>query len=196
MLHTSDVTIQLASVDDVIAELFAEPVGAGDVRTLAPAAAGLYAWWASPNVLPALEGRTHPSIRPLRLLYIGLAIDIRSRLVSNHLSRSGRSTLRRTLAGLLLDEEQYRTRWTDRVVLFDEDERRLTGWMIEHLRVTWCEYPTPREIEQTIIRSLQPPLNVHYASGAARELVQAARRHYRASAGPRLSASYEWTARR
>ena len=36
VLPTSGVTTQLASADDVIAELLAEPVGAGVVRTLAP----------------------------------------------------------------------------------------------------------------------------------------------------------------
>jgi hypothetical protein len=126
VLHTSGVTTQPMSADDVIAELLAEPVGPGDVRTVAPSAAGLYAWWASPDVLPALKGPAHPSIRRLRLLYIGLARNLRRRLTSNHLGQSGRSTLRRTLAGFLLDEEQYHTRWTGRVVLVDDDERRLT----------------------------------------------------------------------
>lgn len=51
-------TMQLASADEVIAELLGDPVGACDVRTLAPAAAGLYAWWAKPEVLPALKGRS------------------------------------------------------------------------------------------------------------------------------------------
>jgi hypothetical protein len=60
---------------------------------------------------------------------VGIATKLRSRLVANHLRRSGSSTLRRTLAGLLLLDEQYRTRWTDRVVLVDDDEARLTHWM-------------------------------------------------------------------
>jgi hypothetical protein len=36
------------------------------------------------------------------LLYIGIASNLRHRIISNHLRRSGSSTLRRTLAGLLL----------------------------------------------------------------------------------------------
>lgn len=52
------------------------------------------------------------------------------------MKRSGSSTLRRTLAGLLLDDEAFRTRWTDRVVLVDEDEVRLTAWMEANLRVS------------------------------------------------------------
>lgn len=174
-----------APADAVTAELLADAVGAGSVRTLVPAAPGLYAWWASPDVLPALTGPAHPSIPGLRLLYVGIATKLRSRLASNHLGRSGSSTLRRTLAGFLLDAERYRTRWTDRVVLVDDDERRLTAWMVEHLHVTWCEHPTPRDVEQTIIRALRPPLNIEHASCPAVGHVKAARQHYYASAGPR-----------
>ncbi|MGH3983625.1 MAG: GIY-YIG nuclease family protein, partial [Pseudonocardiaceae bacterium] len=114
------------NLDNVIGELVADPVATTDVRTRAPAVAGLYAWWAPPTTLPALVGPPHPSMPDLRLLYVGIATKLRFRLTSNHLRRSGSSTLRRTLAGLLLDDERYRTRWTDRVVLVVEDETRLT----------------------------------------------------------------------
>ncbi len=134
-------------------------------------------------MLPALSGPPHPSAPDLRLLYIGIATELRSRLASNHLGRTGSSTLRRTLAGLLLDDERYRTRWTDRVVLVDGDEARLTAWMVTHLHVSWREHPAPRTLEESIIRSLRPPLNVDHASGPAPDIVRAARRHYYASAG-------------
>ncbi|MBN9792525.1 hypothetical protein DMP17_28615 [Pseudonocardia sp. TMWB2A] len=123
----------------------------------------------------------------LRLLYVGLATKLCTRLASNHLRRSGSSTLRRTLAGLLLDEQEYRTRWSGRVVLVDDDEARLTQWMGENLRVSWCEYPTPRDVEADVIQALDPPLNLDHASGPATEVVKAARRRYYDSAGPRLS---------
>jgi len=181
------VTTQPVSVEAVTAVLLGDPTSAGDVRRLVPAAAGLYAWWASPDVLPALTGPTHPVNLDLRLLYVGIATKLRSRLASNHLGRTGSSTLRRTLAGFLLDDEQYRTRWTDRVVLVDDDERRLTEWMVKHLHVTWCEHATPRDVEQSIIQTLRPPLNVDHASGPMLDLVKAARRYYYASAGPRAT---------
>ena len=189
MRQTAAVTTHPAAADAVIAQLLVDPTGASDVRTLAPMAPGLYAWWASPDVLPALVGPANPSNLTLRLLYVGIAAKLRSRLVSNHLGRSGSSTLRRTLAGFLLDDEQYRTRWTDRVVLVDDDERRLTDWMVKHLHVTWCEHATPRDVEQSIIQTLWPPLNVDHASGPALDLVKAARRRYYGSAGPRYSDS-------
>lgn len=161
------------------------PITAGDVRARVPAASGLFAWWASPAVLSALLGPPHRSIPDLRLLYIGIATKLRSRLASNHLGRTGSSTLRRTLAGLLLDDEHYRTRWTDRVVLIDDDETRLTQWMVTHLHVSWREHPSPRDVEQSVIHTLRPPLNVDHASGPALDLVKAARRRYYDSAGLR-----------
>ncbi len=88
-------------------------------------------------------------------------------------------------AGLLLDEQGYRTRWTDRVVLVDDDEARLTQWMGAHLRVSWCEHPTPRDVEADIIRTLRPPLNVDHATGPTVLSIKAARRRYVDSAGPR-----------
>ncbi len=48
-----------------------------------------------------------------------------------------RLRIRWTLAGLLIDTENYRTRaTTDRVVLIDDDEIRLTEWMTTHLRLS------------------------------------------------------------
>src|SRR5690242_8488864 len=94
-----------AHLDVVIAALMAEPVSPADVSMRAPTVAGLYAWWARPAVLSTLAGSVHPRTRDLRLLYVGLATPLRSRLASNHLRRSGSSTLHRTLAGLLLGDE-------------------------------------------------------------------------------------------
>ena len=101
------------------------------------------------------------------------------------MKRTGSSTLHRTLAGLLLDDEGLQTRWTDRVVLVDEDEVRLTRWMATNLRVSWCEHPTPLDVEPAVIETLGPPLNVDHASGSARQVIKAARQRYYASAGSR-----------
>jgi len=169
--------------DDAIARLQARPLPTSGIAQ-APAASGLYAWWAPLAVLPTLVGPVHPSEYEVRLLYVGIAAKLRSRLGQNHMKRSGSSTLRRTLSGLLLDEQGFRTRWTDRVVLVDEDELRLTSWMTAHLRISWCEHPAPRDVEAAVIERLAPPLNVDHASGPTRDAIKAARRKCRASAGP------------
>ncbi|OZD18383.1 hypothetical protein CH253_17975 [Rhodococcus sp. 06-156-3C] len=151
-----------------------------DLSTL-PTASGLYAWWATPKVFPQLPGPTHPANTAVRLLYVGLATNLRRRIVNNHLRRSGQSTLRRTLAGLLLDTEHYRTRRTDRVVLIAEDEKRLTEWMHTHLQLTWCQHPTPDTVEADVIAQWAPTLNIAHAAGPARAAIEAAQASYNAS---------------
>jgi hypothetical protein len=145
---------------------------------------GVYAWWAAPSVFPELSGPTNEDVPSLRLLYLGRATSLRGRILRNHLRRSGSSTLRRTLAGLLTSEG-YRTTWTDRVILIPEDETRLTAWMHEHLRLTWAEDPESESIEAALVRRFHPPLNV---SGVNPEHVQpavvAAKNAYNASARP------------
>ena len=145
---------------------------------------GVYAWWADPSVLPDLPGPPNESDPSLRLLYLGRAGNLRGRILRNHLRRSGNSTLRRTLAGLLVSEG-YRTTWTDRVVLIPEDEQRLTAWMHANLRLTWAEDPEPVAVEADLVRRLHPPLNVHGVDLEHRQpAVVAAKEAYNAAARP------------
>lgn len=181
-MHTS-LPAPLLDAAGTITALSVSTRSLDDLSTL-PAESGLYAWWAAPEVFPQLPGPTHPANVGVRLLYVGLATNLRRRIVKNHLRRSGQSTLRRTLAGLLLDTERYRTRRTDRVVLVDEDEARLTAWMHTHLQLTWCQRPTPDAVEAAVIAQWAPPLNVAHASGPARALIEIARAAYSASASP------------
>ncbi|AWH90976.1 GIY-YIG nuclease family protein [Dietzia lutea] len=153
----------------------------GGLTTL-PAAPGLYAWWAAPDIIPNLPGPAHPNNEGLRLLYLGIASNLRRRIISNHLRRSGSSTLRRTLAGLLLTQHSYRTERTDRVVLVPEDEDRLTDWMHTHLRLSWYEHPDPASVEPVVIARWAPPLNLDHTTGATRDIVKAARTAYNTSA--------------
>ena len=145
---------------------------------------GVYAWWAGPSVLPALPGPPNRPVASPRLLYLGRATSLRGRILRNHLRRSGSSTLRRTLAGLLVSEG-YRTTWTDRVVLVPEDEKRLTAWMSAHLRLTWAEDPDPAVVEADLVRRLHPPLNVHGVDPAhLQAAVIAAKDAYNTSSRP------------
>ncbi|MDH6455447.1 MULTISPECIES: GIY-YIG nuclease family protein [unclassified Streptomyces] len=178
-------------LDDAIvrqaeADLLSAPRSLDTAVTALPSTAGLYAWWAPPEALAVFNGPANSGDAELRLLYLGKAKRLRSRIVSNHLRDSGRSTLRRTLAGLLMSAEGYRTSWTDRVVLLGEDEQRLTQWMHRHLTLTWSECPDPVPLETALISRLRPPLNVDGAAhGTALDRVKQARALYYASAGPR-----------
>ncbi|BEL04336.1 hypothetical protein Q0Z83_025270 [Actinoplanes sichuanensis] len=143
---------------------------------------GVYAWWAGPSVFPELPGPPNENVPSLRMLYLGRATTLRGRILRNHLRRSGSSTLRRTLAGLLVSEG-YRTTWTDRVVLVPEDEARLTAWMHANLRLTWAQDAEPGSIEATLVRRLHPPLNVSGVDPAhVQPAVVAAKRRYDESA--------------
>jgi hypothetical protein len=151
--------------DDVRAEealrlLSGVPVDLGVAARQLGRGSGVYAWWAAPSVLPDLPGPPNSSVPSLRLLYLGRATSLRARILRTHLRRSGSSTLRRTLAGLLVSEG-YRTTVTDRVELIAEDEKRLTAWMTANLRLTWAEDPEPAPVEADLVWRLHPPLNVH-----------------------------------
>ncbi|MFV2017318.1 GIY-YIG nuclease family protein [Micromonospora sp. LOL_023] len=152
---------------------------------------GVYAWWADPSIFPDLPGPSNDSIPSLRMLHLGKATSLRGRILRNHLRRSGSSTLRRTLAGLLVSEG-YRTTWTDRVVLIPEDESRLTAWMHVNLRLTWAEVAEPETIEAELVRRVRPPLNVRGVDpGRLQAAVVAARSSYNSSS--RFGCSVEVT---
>jgi hypothetical protein len=168
--RSDDVPTDRARVEQARQLLFGEPVGLEVAVKRLGRGSGVYAWWAAPSILPGLPGPPNASVPSLRLLYLGRATSLRGRILRNHLRRSGSSTLRRTLAGLLVSEG-YRTTWTNRVVLVSEDEARLTAWMYAHLRLTWAQDPEPATIEADLVRRLHPPLNVH---GVDPEHLQAA----------------------
>ncbi|MDG4834087.1 GIY-YIG nuclease family protein [Solwaraspora sp. WMMD1047] len=171
-------------VEEVLRLLFDVPVGLDVAGKRLSRSGGVYAWWAAPSIFPDLPGPPNGSVPSLRLLYLGRATNLRGRILRNHLRRSGSSTLRRTLVGLLVSEG-YRTTRTDRVVLVPEDEARLTAWMSAHLRLTWAEDAEPATIEAELVRRVHPPLNVH---GVDPEHIQAAvvaaKNSYNASSRP------------
>src|SRR3954452_22432921 len=159
-----------ARTEEALRLLSGVPVGLDVAVKRLSRGSGVYAWWAAPSILSDLPGPPNASVPSLRMLYLGRATSLRGRILRNHLRRSGSSTLRRTLAGLLVSEG-YRTTWTDRVVLVSEDEGRLTAWMHAHLRLTWAEDADPATIEAELARRVHPPLNVH---GVDPEHIQAA----------------------
>lgn len=141
-----------------------------------PAAEGFYAWWASAEILPMVPIYPHPS-EPWRLLYIGVApgrdparrrsqsppSTLRSRVDGQHIGgNTGSSTLKLTLAALLLNERGYRPQQRSKKVVLDRDDNvDLTEWQTDHLRLTWSERRTPWEktLEAAVIAEMRPPLN-------------------------------------
>jgi hypothetical protein len=179
------VTESDSDIPNVIRLLCSTPVTTDAASTALSRGGGVYAWWAAPTVFPDLPGMANEADPTVRLLYVGRATSLRGRILRNHLRRSGSSTLRRTLAGLLMPTEGYRTTWTDRVVLVPEDEVRLTAWMRTNLRLTWAEYPYPTDIEDELVWRLVPPLNVSGVDESDLQVaVVEAKATYEASATP------------
>jgi hypothetical protein len=182
--RSDDVPTDRARVEEVMRLISGVPVGLDVAVKRLSRGSGVYAWWADPSILPDLPGPPNESVPSLRLLYLGRATSLRGRILRSHLRRSGSSTLRRTLAGLLVSEG-YRTTWTDRVVLVAEDEARLTAWMHAHLRLTWAADPESEMIVDELVRRVHPPLNVH---GVDPEHIQpavvAAKNSYNTSSHP------------
>ncbi|GAA2532405.1 hypothetical protein GCM10010201_34840 [Pilimelia columellifera subsp. columellifera] len=184
MERSSDVQTAHVGAQQALRLLFGVPVGLDVAVKGLRRGGGVYGWWAAASVFPDLPGPPNPQDSSLRLLYVGRATSLRGRVMRNHLRRSGQSTLRRTLAGLLVSEG-YRTAWTNRVVLVAQDEVRLTAWMHAHLRLTWAEDPEPVTIEAELVRRLHPPLNVHGVDPEHLQAAVVAAKHaYNTASGP------------
>jgi hypothetical protein len=172
-------------LDSALHWLSGQPVDTDEAAKRLGRGGGVYAWWADQAVFADLPGRPHQHDPALRLLYVGGANNLRGRILRNHLRRSANSAFRRTLAGLLMPTQRYRTVWDDGVVLRPEDETRLTAWMRTNLRLSWAEDPRPEDIEAELVRQLEPPLNVFGVDpDRVPTAVMAARDRYNTSAAP------------
>lgn len=134
-----------------------------------PEAAGVYAWWTDRNSIPGVPERPHPDNPDLQLFYIGRAprdssssATLKSRVVKNHLSgNTGASTFRLALASLLMESLGFTPQQTKtKSVLPNSQNKALSKWQEEHLRLTWAEHDQPWFIEDAVISRLKPPLNL------------------------------------
>ncbi|GAA3793040.1 GIY-YIG nuclease family protein [Micrococcus endophyticus] len=140
-----------------------------------PDSPGLYAVVAQdPNVVQT-ELRLDASASAGDVLYIGKAEDsLRKRQAGKHFADGGtaRSTLRRTLAALLVDRLDLKplaVASAGRFTLTPESGEQLTIWMRRHLAVRVWQAPagfaevTPLGgIEKSVIDTHTPPLNLTY----------------------------------
>jgi predicted RNase H-like nuclease len=152
-----------------------------------PGSPGLYAVHAGLEVWPLLGLGQAPDDRPL---YAGKAErSLTSRDVRTHFAtgKTGSSTLRRSLAGLLADELDLHGQPRNlanpesfaNFGLEESGDARLTEWMHQHLRI--AVWPSPDdvvldEIETAVLERLLPPLNLDKVSTPWRPLVRAGRK--------------------
>lgn len=152
-----------------------------------PDAPGLYAVHGGPSVWQQLGLGDPPDDRPL---YVGKAErSLADRDVRTHFStgKTGSSTLRRSLAALLADDLQLEGQPRNlanpegfaNFGLEAAGDRRLTEWMLEHLRL--AAWPSPadvvlEEMETAVLAQLAPPLNLDKVATPWRALVRFGRR--------------------
>jgi hypothetical protein len=159
------------------------------------AAQGIYAWWLiHGDALPNVPATPHPT-EPVGLLYVGVGPGRTGstrklwQRFEDHITDTGRSTLRRALAALLYERQGWRPHWTTRPVMARADESALTVWLTSHLQVQWLAIAEPWTVEAEIVRLMRPPLNhEHNKAHPFFGELDRARKHFRETAkaaGPR-----------
>lgn len=138
--------------DRAIAALRADPPPLDEAVAALPREPGLVAWWAT-RPFPGVDGDAGEVA-----LVVGPATSLRNRVTRQDLFRTGVSGLRRTLAGLLLDELELTPVWAAEVVLPRAQEDVLTDWMRTRLRLSWWAGERRRELLDPVTDALAPAL--------------------------------------
>lgn len=91
------------------------------------------------------------------------------------------------LAALLLDTLQLMPERTKtKYVLHPPQNRDLSTWQREHLKLSWAEHGQPSVIEDAVIAALGPPLNLAgNAAHAFHSTLSEARTRFRGASRPK-----------
>lgn len=184
----------LREFDIAVATARTGRVSPADAEHALPDDPGLYAVWGLPEAWADL-GLSTEGARAGRPLYVGKSeSSLRARDARTHLraGRTGHSTLRRSLAGLLhatgaigpLHARPRNPRRPERFANFaltDHSERELQAWVAQHLRIGWWSatstgenlvaVPPLKDLERGLLAhrswaSSPPPLNLKDVGGA------------------------------
>lgn len=136
-----------------------------DKITVVPDKAGNYIVVLKPGVkLPDLGfAIEYHQFKGFDVIYTGIAgQSLRERDIKGHLGRNaGRSTLRKSLGclfGYILVPRD--TEPNGKTKFNDEDEQKLSSWMIQNLMFFYYPNETFESIEDELIGKLNPPLNL------------------------------------
>lgn len=135
--------------------------------------AGLYSWWADSTARELLS-QLPGDVRPPYLIYVGQAgatmwpsgkkstATLKSRILSNHIGgNASSSTFRLTLSAILASPLNLRVAKPGRLLM--EDNRRVSTWIKENLRVAitpWPDRDTLNDTECKVLKKIDPPLNI------------------------------------
>ena len=134
--------------------------------------AGLYSWWADAEAQKLFLRAAGVPVG--KFLYVGQAgatrwpsgrkstATLKIRIRGNHIRGNlSSSTFRRTISALL--REPLNLRLTEPGKLMPEDNRRVSGWIENHLRVAIVpseDRDSLECVEQAVLDTLDPPLNL------------------------------------
>lgn len=154
---------------------------------------GFYAWWTEPGSIPGVPRSPRPGVEEVDLFYVGISPSretsrqsIRKRVIGNHIrGNTGGSTFRLTLASLLFEQRGWAPVMRGRPLLTTADNKELTDWQRQNLRLTWAVQARPWEVERAVIEALAPPLNLaHNRSHPFAATLTRARRRFHEAARP------------
>lgn len=145
----------------------------GDKKSL-PDCAGSYAILLRKNSsMPESGAEYTPSMvtfggQEYELIYVGISNkSLRERDYKQHFTgnNAGHSTLRKSLGSLMNLEKTFRSegekdKVNPKTKFVDADEIRLSEWMENNLLLLYKEKLNPDELEEAMIKVLNPPLNI------------------------------------
>jgi hypothetical protein len=157
--------------------------------SIVPSAPGIYGWWFADSFL---AGQADDIVNRVgsRLLYVGIAPSrapkadqkgrtLRDRLKDHCCGPLRNSTLRRTLAALLAEENGFAiTRLpTGKVIMSANDEGRLSAWMNNHAKIAYMVTEAPWTVESELLAcGPSLPLNIKGSKSTFRHQLKALRR--------------------
>ena len=160
-----------------IASLLSDPARSEPPRSfsndsIAAGNAGLYSWWADTDARDLFLRST--GVRVGHFLYVGQAGETRwpsgrkstatlkSRIRRNHVRGNlSSSTFRHTISALL--RQPLKLRLAEPGKLTPEDNRRVSEWLEDHLRVAIVsseDRDSLKAVEQAVLDTLDPPFNL------------------------------------
>jgi len=129
---------------------------------------GIYAWWFRCMPDARINASSCEVVDGLHLLYVGIspenadsASHLRKRIRQHYRAKLSRSTLRRSLAAMLIDQLGLEpVIVAGRLTLAGAGEETLSQWMSDNAFVAWHIHPRPWDVEDGIFRLMHLPLNI------------------------------------
>ena len=133
---------------------------------LIPAESGIDAWFFK-SIRPIVPTEGCKTYKGKKLLYVGISGDSRKRITRDDLKGNvTTSTLRHSLGALLSKEDEYELTKSPKghLMLTNDGEKRLNGWMDENAFVLYLPHEIPknkkREIRRKIIKEITHTLEL------------------------------------